>query len=80
MWNLSQVNVSMLERTSNAATGWVTESSSNLKAVPNIICTHALQSPQRCVNTLFITVMSEGISLESCTLMLRSDSVQLMLP
>jgi len=32
------------------------------------------------VNTLFITVMSEGISLEPYTLMLRSDSVQLMLP
>ena len=52
----------------------------NLKAILNIICTHALQSPQRYVNTLFITVMSEGISLEPYTLMLRSDSVQLMLP
>jgi hypothetical protein len=52
----------LLERTSNAAMGgWVIESSSNLKAVLNIICTHALQSPQRYVNTLsFITVMSEG--------------------
>jgi hypothetical protein len=36
----------------------------NLNAILNIICTHALQSPPRRWNTLFVTVMYEGISLE----------------
>jgi hypothetical protein len=58
MWNIQQVDICTLD------VGWGIESSSNLKAILNIICIYALQSPQRYVNTLFITVMSEGISLE----------------
>ena len=49
---LSQVNV-MLERTSNAAMGLGDRIQFKSKAVLNIICTHALQSPQRYVNILF---------------------------
>jgi hypothetical protein len=36
----------------------------SLKATLNIICTRGLQRPQLRYNTLFVTVISEGTSLE----------------
>lgn len=71
----------MLERTSNAAMGlgdriqFKSKSCSkhhmhSCATEPSTLCEYSLSSPS-CLR---------GISLESCTLMLRSDSVQLMLP